>query len=99
MLKPLLDALPLILAVVIPPVIAYLRGNVLSKIPGKYLPILLPVAGGVLAVIAAKFGVDGSVLTGGNVTADDWQTVIVAVLTGMASVGAHQAVKQLKKES
>ena len=72
-----------------------MRKNVLAAVPSKYIPILLPVAGGVVAGAAAFFGVEVGDLGAGGVGV--WESAITGILIGAAAVGVHQIKKQQDK--
>ena len=73
-------------------VICYLIGTAVKAIGGmdKYIPTIVGAAGAVLGVVAMyvmpKFAAQ-DILT----------AVAIGIVSGLASTGAHQAVKQIKK--
>lgn len=93
----LIETLPLIIALVVPPLFALVRGYVTRVVPDRFIPVFLPIAGGVVAGIASLFGVDASALSQASSDSGVWQTVITGILTGSAAVGIHQIKRQADK--
>lgn len=93
----LIAALPLILAAVVPPLVAAVRGFLGEKIPAKWIPVILPIGGGIVAGVASMLGVDASALQTTSATPDTWSTVIQGILVGSAAVGVHQIKRQASK--
>lgn len=96
-MEAIVQALPLIIAAIVPPLFAAVRTYITAVVPDKFIPLLLPIGGGVLAGIAAMLGIDASVLATVSTDPGAWETVTQGVLIGSASVGLHQAAKQIKK--
>jgi membrane associated rhomboid family serine protease len=100
-MQPLLDALssaaPLIAAGLASMAIAFTREHVARLVKPKYLPILLPIAGGVVASVAQLVGFDVGDFNAETANLDAWQTAIAGVMTGGFMVGLHQIPKQLRK--
>lgn len=96
-MEPFLEALPLILAAIVPPLFAAVRKFLGEVIPATWIPVLLPVAGGVVAGIAHALGVDAAALQTTSFDPTIWQTVVEGILVGSASVGIHQIKRQRDK--
>jgi len=92
-----METLPLILAVLVPPLVAVVRKFAGDSIPSKFIPIILPVAGGVVAGLASFLGVDIAGFVAGD--ASTWGSAITGILIGAAAVGVHQISKQKDKPS
>lgn len=80
-----------------PPLVAAVRSNVLAAVPSKFIPVLLPVAGGVVAGLAAVLGVDLGGTDLATAPTSVWESSIMGILIGAASVGVHQIKKQQEK--
>ena len=93
----LIATIPLIAAIVVPPVVALLRQWIVKIIPTKWFPVLLPMAGGIVAGAAHIFGVDAGDLQADPSSVAAWEAVITGMVTGSAAVGVHQIAKQRKK--
>ncbi len=87
----ILETLPLIITVIVPPLFAAARSWFAAKIPSRAIPIILPIAGGVVGALANLTGVDASMLQTTSIDPSLWQTVVTGILTGFASNGLHQA--------
>lgn len=75
-----------VMPLVLPPLIAWLRSHVLSKIPPALLPIVLTAGGALVNVTAQSFGVEGIPDNLPELGADAWN----GALLGLATVGVHQ---------
>lgn len=100
-MQPLIDALisvtPVVAAALATLVVSYFRDSVSQWIRPKFYPVLLPIAGGVVASVAQLVGVDIGDLNAATADFNAWQTAIAGVMTGGFMVGLHQIPKQLKK--
>lgn len=96
-MEPLIAALPLIAAAIVPPIVAVLREQIVKLVPSRWFPVLLPIGGGILAGIANLLGVDAAILQTTATDVSAWNTVITGIVSGSAAVGIHQVGKQLKK--
>lgn len=94
MLEAIMEALPLILAALVPPAVAQLRSWFSAKVPDEYIPVLLPLAGGILASLGNLVGVSVDVTSGGPTM---WSDAVMGILMGAAAVGVHQIKKQRDK--
>lgn len=97
MLEGILEALPLILAAIVPPVVMAVRKLIADSVPAKYLPIAIAIGGGLVASIGTVLGVDTSALQETSSDPTVWQNAIMGIVVGLAGVGVHQSVKQVKK--
>jgi len=79
----------------VPPLVAAVRKFTGEAIPAKYIPIILPVAGGLVAGLAAAVGVNIPGFEAGD--ASTWSSAVTGILIGAAAVGAHQIKKQKDK--
>jgi len=61
------------------------------------LPLALPLAGGLLAGLAAFLGVDLGAFDSASTDPSVWGNAITGVLIGAAGVGVHQIKKQQAK--
>lgn len=100
-METLLDILsqttPLIAAAIVPVLVAFIRGNVLSRIPPNLLPVLIPSAAGIVAGIGGALGLDLDATTLTNASAEVWEAAVSGILVGSAAVGIHQIKRQLGK--
>lgn len=96
-LDALLSALPLIVAAVVPPALAYFNSKVGAIVPKHLYPVLLPVAGALLAGAAKAAGFDVGDFNSETADLDMWQTMVAGALSGHAAIGIHQIKKQLDK--
>lgn len=96
MMESIFQAIPLIAAAVAPLLVSFIRKRV-EIVPDKYVPILLPVVGAAVGILASLAGYDLGNFNA--VTADPamWNSVVTGILSGLASNGVHQIGKQLKK--
>ena len=74
-------------------VICYLLGQIVKAtgLPGKWIPCIVGVFGGLL-------GLAGLYVMADFPAAEPITAVAVGIVSGLASTGVHQAVKQLKEE-
>ena len=74
-------------------VICYLLGQIVKAtgLPGKWIPCIVGVFGGLL-------GIAGLYVIADFPAAEPITAVAVGIVSGLASTGIHQAVKQLKEE-
>ena len=74
-------------------VICYLLGQIVKAtgLPGKWIPCIVGVFGGLL-------GIAGLYVMADFPAAEPITAVAVGIVSGLASTGIHQAVKQLKEE-
>lgn len=74
-------------------VICYLLGQIVKTtgLPGKWIPCIVGVFGGLL-------GIAGLYVIADFPAAEPITAVAVGIVSGLASTGVHQAVKQLKEE-
>lgn len=74
-------------------VICYLLGQIVKAtgLPGKWIPCIVGVFGGLL-------GIAGLYVMEDFPAAEPITAVAVGIVSGLASTGVHQAVKQLKEE-
>lgn len=74
-------------------VICYLMGQIVKAtgLPGKWIPCIVGVFGGLL-------GIAGLYVMADFPAAEPITAVAVGIVSGLASTGIHQAVKQLKEE-
>lgn len=75
-------------------VICYLLGMAIkvSKIDDKYIPVACGLFGAILGVVAYVCGMSGFPAT------DVLTAIAIGIVSGLASTGANQIYKQLKKE-
>lgn len=87
----LIEGVPLIAAAIVPIIVAGIR-KVTDKIPANLIPVILPVAGGLMASIGTLVGAEVSP----DVFSDDnlLSAAINGILVGSAAVGFHQIKKQ-----
>lgn len=97
LLERLIEALPLIAAAVVPVIVAAIRRAVRDRIPDYAWPVLLPIAGAVVATLARLGGADIGDFNPSTAGLSAWETAVAGALTGAASVGMHQLVRQLRK--
>lgn len=74
-------------------VICYLLGQIVKAIglPKKWIPCVVGVLGGLL-------GIAGLYIMADFPAAEPITAVAVGIVSGLASTGVHQAVKQLREE-
>ena len=74
-------------------VICYLLGQIVkaTDLPGKWIPCIVGVFGGLL-------GIAGLYVMADFPASEPITAVAVGIVSGLASTGIHQAVKQLKEE-
>ena len=74
-------------------VICYLLGQIVKAtgLPGKWIPCIVGVFGGLL-------GIAGLYVMADFPAAEPITAAAVGIVSGLASTGVHQAVKQLKEE-
>lgn len=74
-------------------VICYLLGQIVKAtgLPGKWIPCIVGMFGGIL-------GIAGLYVMADFPAAEPITAVAVGIVSGLASTGVHQAVKQLKEE-
>ena len=74
-------------------VICYLLGQIVKAtgLPGKWIPCIVGVFGGLL-------GIAGLYVMADFPAAEPITAVAVGIVSGLASTGVHQSVKQLKEE-
>lgn len=74
-------------------VICYLLGQIVKAtgLPGKWIPCIVGVFGGLL-------GIAGLYVMADFPAAEPITAVAVGIVSGLASTGVHQVVKQLKEE-
>lgn len=74
-------------------VICYLLGQIVKAtgLPNKWIPCIVGVFGGLL-------GIAGLYVMADFPAAEPITAVAVGIVSGLASTGVHQAVKQLKEE-
>lgn len=74
-------------------VICYLLGQIVKAtgLPGKWIPCIVGVFGGIL-------GIAGLYVMADFPAAEPITAVAVGIVSGLASTGVHQVVKQLKEE-
>lgn len=74
-------------------VICYLLGQIVKAtgLPGKWIPCIVGMFGGLL-------GIAGLYVMADFPAAEPITAVAVGIVSGLASTGVHQAVKQLKEE-
>ena len=83
-------AIAKLLPVLIPPLVAAVRRFVMTKIPGKLVPVILAAGGAAVGVIGREYGVDVPDL--GTAGAGAWEGALVS----LSAVGVHQLYAQLK---
>lgn len=98
MLDQLLSALPLIIAAIVPPLVMGFRNFIAPLVPGRLIPMLLPVAGGLVAGLANLAGVDLGDFNPETADLNAWQQVVTGVLVGLAAIGVHQVGVQAKRD-
>jgi hypothetical protein len=100
-MQSLIDALvplaPVIAAAIASVGLSLAREHIAPVIAPKWYPVLLPIAGGLVASAARFFGVDIGDLNPETADLDAWQTAVAGVMTGGLMVGLHQIPKQLSK--
>ena len=74
-------------------VICYLLGQIVKAtgLPGKWIPCIVGMFGGLL-------GIAGLYVMADFPAAEPITAMAVGIVSGLASTGVHQAVKQLKEE-
>lgn len=73
-------------------IICYLIGyicKVIKRIPNKYIPIIVGVVGGILAIPARKIMPDFP-------TTDIITAISIGIMSGLTSTGVNQVFKQIK---
>ena len=93
----LISALPLIAAAIVPPTLAYINSKIGEYVPKQFYPILLPLAGALVAGTAKAIGFDIGEFNPSTADLSMWETVVAGILVGSASVGLHQIAKQMGK--
>lgn len=96
-LTQLLSALPIVAAVTATLVIDFVRNRVGDVVPRAMYPILLPLAGAVVAGVAKGVGADIGDFNPSTVDLSMWETVVAGALTGSATVGLKEARKSLTR--
>lgn len=97
-MEELIKTIPLIIAIVVPPLLTLVRTYIHQIVPDRYIPVLLPVAGALAAALANLTGIDAAALQQTSTDPDVWQTIVVGIVTGLAANGVHQIKVQAKKE-
>lgn len=90
-------ALPLIIAALVPPALAWFRAHVAALVPSRFIPLLLPIVGGLVSGIAYLVGFDVGDFDPTLADTTAWEAVIIGILTGLSSNGIHQIGRQLRK--
>ena len=88
--------LPMFAAAATSALIAFARNQVNALMPPWTIPIVLPIAGGVVAGLAQAVGFDIGDFNPQTASLDGWQTVIAGTMTGGFAVALHQIVTQFK---
>lgn len=85
--------LPVALPAVASAAVAFFRANILSKVPSKWLPMVMNVGGAVMGTFGKMYapGVEGITMTGLS------QGAVQGLLVALAANGIHQLVKQTAK--
>ena len=96
-LEQLLSALPLIAAVLATLIIDCVRNRAGDVVPRAFYPILLPLAGAVVAGLAKGVGADIGDFNPSTADFSTWETVVAGALAGSATVGLKEARKSLDK--
>ena len=96
-MEAIVETLPLILAAIVPPLFAAVKKYLGEAIPEAWIPVLLPIGGGIVAGLAHLVGVDATLLAEVSRDPAVWETVVQGVLVGSASVGVHQIKRQRDK--
>lgn len=96
-LAQLLSALPLVAAVVATLAIDFVKTHFGEVVPRTLYPILLPLAGAVVAGIAKGVGADIGDFNPATADLSMWETVVAGALTGSATVGLKEARKAVSK--
>lgn len=96
-LAQLLAALPLVAAVLATLLIDAVRNRLGDVVPRTLYPIMLPLAGAVVAGIAKGVGADIGDFNPSTADLSMWETVIAGALTGSATVGLKEARKAVGK--
>lgn len=100
MFESLIAALPLLLAAVVPPIVAGLRATIAGKIHGTWLPILIPITAGLLTGIANLSGLPLGLGTSELEVAPIpvWESVFAGLLIGLGGLGVHRIKRQVSGE-
>lgn len=96
-MEQLIAAIPLIAAAIASFAIAMFREHIWPVLPDYLIPIVLPIAGGIIAGLAKALGFDIGDFNAETADLTTWQTVIAGVLSGLAMTGLHQAQKQVRE--
>ncbi len=96
-MEQLISAIPLIAAAVVPPLVAMFRAYIAKVVSDHWIPVLLPIGGGVVAALAHLAGVDATLLKDAPIDPTAWQTVITGIVSGFAAIGVHQIKRQVDK--
>lgn len=97
MLDSIAQALPLIAAALVPPALAFINKWAGDTVPKHLYPILLPIAGAIVAGLSKAAGLDLGDFNPSTASLSMWETVVAGALVGHASIGVHQIKKQLYK--
>lgn len=95
-MESIIEAIPLLIAALVPPLLAWVRRRV-EIVPDRYIPILLPVAGALVAIGAEFAGFNLGSFDAATADLSAWQTVVTGILSGLAANGVHQIAKQRAK--
>lgn len=99
--QPLLDALasaaPIIAAGIASALLSAVREHAEKWIKPKFYPVLLPIAGGLVASLGNLVGVDLGDFNAQTADFTLWQSAVAGVMTGGFMVGLNQIPKQAKK--
>lgn len=96
-MEQLIATIPLIIALIVPPIVALVRTKLGALIPDHLIPVVLPIGGGILAGLASLVGVDATALAQISRDPSTWETVVQGILSGSAAVGIHQIRRQTQK--
>lgn len=91
----LIAALPLVAAVAATLAIDFVRTYLGDVIPRVLWPILLPIAGALVAGVAKAFGADIGDFNPNTIDFSMWETIVAGALTGAATVGLKEARKSI----
>jgi len=92
-METILNFLPAILPIVIPPLVGVVRKQLGDLIPAKYIPMALGLGGALIGGLAGLVGVEAGDLATAGI--DAWNGAII----GLASVGVHQLYKKTTEET
>lgn len=95
----LLSIIPLVSAGAATAIVSAVRKVSDRFIDPKWIPAILPIAGGILGFVAHIAGVDVAILESSGYTPEAWTLALNGVMAGLAAVGVHQIKKQASSKT